>query len=167
MSHHKANQVLRAGLTICVIVLIGWYANAQSAPPPAGPAPIVLRTTQLLDIRAGRVDGPAEVLVEGERIIEIGVQVRHPPGARIIDLGSRSVLPGLIDAHVHLFLHPGAEDLQTVEESVPQRVIMATLAARDDLPPCAARNVRKALACLWQATNDLDLQFEQLYDLGV
>jgi hypothetical protein len=41
------------------------------------------------------------------------------------------------------------------------------LAARDDLPPCAARNVRKALACLWQATNDLDLQFEQLYDLGV
>jgi imidazolonepropionase-like amidohydrolase len=42
-------------------------------------------------------------------------------------------MPGLIDAHVHLFLHPGAEDLQTVEESVPQRTIMATLAARDDL----------------------------------
>jgi len=41
------------------------------------------------------------------------------------------------------------------------------LAARDDLPPCARQNVRKALACLWQATNDLDLQFEQLYHLGV
>jgi hypothetical protein len=41
------------------------------------------------------------------------------------------------------------------------------LAARDDLPPCAARNVRKALAAMWQATNDLDLQFEQLYHLGV
>lgn len=40
-------------------------------------------------------------------------------------------------------------------------------AARPDLPPCAARNVRKALTCLWQATNDLDLQFEQLYDLGI
>jgi imidazolonepropionase-like amidohydrolase len=39
----------------------------------------------------------------------------------------------LIDAHVHLFLHPGAEDLQTVEESVPQRTITAVLAARDDL----------------------------------
>ena len=38
---------------------------------------------------------------------------------------------------------------------------------RSDLPPCAARNVRKALAALWQATNDLDLQFEQLYDVGV
>lgn len=41
------------------------------------------------------------------------------------------------------------------------------LAARDDLAPAVARNVRKALASLWQATNDLNLQFEQLYDLGV
>ncbi|HEX3272440.1 MAG TPA: hypothetical protein VHR15_17480 [Ktedonobacterales bacterium] len=41
------------------------------------------------------------------------------------------------------------------------------LAADADLPPCAARNVRKALSAMWQATNDLDLQFEQLYDLGV
>jgi hypothetical protein len=41
------------------------------------------------------------------------------------------------------------------------------LAANDELPPCAARNVRKALAAMWQATNDLDLQFEQLYDVGV
>ncbi len=44
---------------------------------------------------------------------------------------------------------------------------LKALAARDDLPPCAARNVRKALAAMWQAANDLDLQFEQLYDLGV
>lgn len=44
---------------------------------------------------------------------------------------------------------------------------LKTLAAREDAPPCAARNVRKALACLWQVTNDLDLQFEQLADLGV
>ena len=41
------------------------------------------------------------------------------------------------------------------------------LATNDDLPPCAARNVKKALAAMWQATNDLDLQFEQLYDVGV
>jgi hypothetical protein len=44
---------------------------------------------------------------------------------------------------------------------------LKTLAARDDLPPAVARNVRRALASMWQATNDLDLQFEQLYDLGV
>jgi hypothetical protein len=41
------------------------------------------------------------------------------------------------------------------------------LAGRSDLPPCAERNVKKALACMWQVVNDLDLEFEQLYDLGV
>jgi hypothetical protein len=46
-------------------------------------------------------------------------------------------------------------------------VTLKQLAAQSDLPPCAARNVRKALACIWQVTNDLDLQFEQLYELGV
>ena len=42
-------------------------------------------------------------------------------------------MPGLIDAHVHLFLHPGAEDLQTVQESVPQRTLIAASQARADL----------------------------------
>jgi hypothetical protein len=44
---------------------------------------------------------------------------------------------------------------------------LKTLAGREDLPPCAERNVKKALACLWQVVNDLDLEFEQLYELGV
>ncbi|MDQ3489151.1 MAG: hypothetical protein M3468_15650 [Acidobacteriota bacterium] len=44
---------------------------------------------------------------------------------------------------------------------------LKTLAVRQDLPPCAERNVKKALACLWQVVNDLDLEFEQLYELGV
>jgi len=53
------------------------------------------------------------------------------------------------------------------QEALRAYDLLKQLAARDDLPPCVARNVRKALACLWQLTNDLDLQFEQLYDLGV
>jgi imidazolonepropionase-like amidohydrolase len=44
-----------------------------------------------------------------------------------------TLLPGLIDAHVHLFLHPGAEDLQTVKESVPWRTLLAEQAAKADL----------------------------------
>jgi imidazolonepropionase-like amidohydrolase len=86
-----------------------------------------------LDIKNGRVVKPGEVLVQGERILEAGTTVKRPVGAEVIDLGDQTLMPGLIDAHVHLFLHPGEEDLQTVQESVPQRTIMAVLAARDDL----------------------------------
>ena len=93
----------------------------------------MLHAARLLDIRNGTLVKPGEVLVQGDRIVEVGSSVTHPAGAEVIDLGDRTLLPGLIDAHVHLFLHPGAEDLQTVMESVPQRTINATLAARDDL----------------------------------
>ncbi|MGH7163784.1 MAG: hypothetical protein ACREID_09890 [Planctomycetota bacterium] len=44
---------------------------------------------------------------------------------------------------------------------------LKALAVRKDAPPCVERNAKKALACLWQAANDLGLKFEQLYDLGV
>jgi imidazolonepropionase-like amidohydrolase len=95
--------------------------------------PIVLHAARLLDISTGRIIAPGEILVDGERIAEVGQAVHRPPGAQIIELADTTLLPGLIDAHVHLFLHPGAEDLQTVQESVPQRTIRATLAAYDDL----------------------------------
>src|SRR5881296_1920267 len=103
---------------------------AQTSKPPHA---IVLHAARLLEVENGRVLSPGEVLVEGERIAEVGKTVKHSAGAEIIDLGDRTLLPGLIDAHIHLFLHPGAEDLQTVQESVPQRTIVATIAARDDL----------------------------------
>jgi imidazolonepropionase-like amidohydrolase len=106
---------------------------AQTQSQPAVAHPIVLHAARLLDIKSGRLVKPGEVLVQGERIVEVGSSVKHPADAEVIDLGDRTLLPGLIDAHVHLFLHPGAEDLQTVEESVPQRTIIALLAARDDL----------------------------------
>src|SRR5579872_5285091 len=111
------------------IVVASMAIWAQSAPRDA----TVLHAARLLEIESGRVLSPGEVLIQGDRIVEAGTSVKHPAGAVTIDLGDRTLLPGLIDAHVHLFLHPGAEDLQTVQESVPQRTIMATLAARNDL----------------------------------
>jgi len=92
---------------------------------------IVLHAARLLDIGSGRIVSPGEVLVEGERIVAAGSSVEHPAGAEVIDLGDATLMPGLIDAHVHLFLHPGAEDLQTVQESVPER----TLIVRDNPVP--------------------------------
>src|SRR5271156_1064111 len=105
---------------------------AQSQPVPTTHL-IVLHAARLLDVESGRITTPGEILIQGDAIKEVSAKVSRPAGAEIIDLGDTTLLPGLIDAHVHLFLHPGAEDLQTVTESVPQRTITATLAARDDL----------------------------------
>jgi imidazolonepropionase-like amidohydrolase len=95
--------------------------------------PVVLHAGRLLDVASGRIESPGEILVNGERIAAVGSSIERPPAAEVIDLGDVTLMPGLIDAHVHLFLHPGAEDLQTVQESVAQRTIAAVLAARDDL----------------------------------
>jgi len=114
---------------LCAFFLV---VNAISQSQAAA-HPIVLHAARLLDVKAGKLVKPGEVLIQGDRIVEVGSSVKHPSGAEVIDLGDRTLMPGLIDAHIHLFLHPGAEDLQTVQESVPQRTIMAALAARDDL----------------------------------
>lgn len=124
------NRYKQSIFLIAVLVILGFSMAAGQSVDNSG---MVLHAARLLDIETGKVIAPGEVLVEGERIAEVGTTVKHPAGIQIIDLGGRTLLPGLIDAHVHLFLHPGAEDLQTVQESVPQRTITATLAARDDL----------------------------------
>ncbi len=120
-------------LLLSLLELSAAQTQTSSQTKSATAHAIVLHAARLLDIKSGRIVKPGEVLVEGERIVEVGSSVKHPAGAEVIDLGDRTLLPGLIDVHVHLFLHPGAEDLQTVQESVPQRTIMALLAARDDL----------------------------------
>jgi imidazolonepropionase-like amidohydrolase len=122
-------QLAVTALIMCIASVSLTLAQLQSKQSQA----IVIHAARLLDIENGKIITPGEVLVQGDRIVEAGSSVKHPSGAQTIDLGDATLMPGLIDAHVHLFLHPGAEDLQTVEESVPQRTITAVLAARDDL----------------------------------
>ena len=119
---------------VFVISLAGAGAlcgRAQEAPPAEHST--VLHAARVLDVTTGKLLEPGEILVQGERIAQTGSSVPHPAGAEYIDLGDRTLLPGLIDAHVHLFLHPGDEAMQTVEESTPQRTILAVLAAKADL----------------------------------
>jgi imidazolonepropionase-like amidohydrolase len=123
------NQPARlALLTLSASVLAGTAAAQQPAA-----VPIVLHAARLLQVDTGTLLQPGEILVQGDRIAAVATHVDRPAGAQVIDLGDTTLLPGLIDVHVHLFLHPGAEDLQTVEESVPWRVILAEKAAKDDL----------------------------------
>ena len=81
-------------LTALFVVLLCASIFAQP------PAPIVLRAARWLDVRAGQARAPAVVVVQDGRIASVGGEI--PPGARTIDLGDVTLLPGLIDAHTHL-----------------------------------------------------------------
>jgi imidazolonepropionase-like amidohydrolase len=71
------------------------------------PAPrlIAVRAGRLFDSKAGRILTDQVVLIQGERITEVGpaAQVKIPAGAQVIDLSQATVVPGLIDAHTHMF----------------------------------------------------------------
>ena len=118
-------------LPLAVAALATTLAAAAQQPIPK---PVtILHAAHLLDVADGKLITPGEVLIEGERIREAGSHVTHPAGAQVLDLGTATLMPGLIDAHVHLFLHPGNEAFQTVEESIPQRTLAAAAAAKADL----------------------------------
>src|ERR1700723_3363263 len=119
----KPKSALFARFSLVFLACI--YLSPMFGQSPSSPAKhaVVLHAARLLDIETGKMLTPGEILVQDERIAEVGSAVKRPQGAEVIDLGDTTLMPGLIDAHVHLFLHPGAEDLQTVEESVPERTI--------------------------------------------
>src|SRR5580700_2841992 len=127
----RTTMRVRAALRSALVLILA--AHAAPSPAQSNVHPIILHAAHLLDVETGRLQTPGEVRVEGARIVAVGAAVERSPDAEIIDLGAATLMPGLIDAHVHLFLHPGDEDLQTVEESVPKRTLLAMRAARDDL----------------------------------
>jgi imidazolonepropionase-like amidohydrolase len=70
----------------------------QGAAPPT----VVVRAARLIDGRGGALLSPAVVVIRGDRIESVGAAAAVPAGARVVDLGSATLLPGLIDLHTHL-----------------------------------------------------------------
>ena len=110
-------------------------ALAALAPLTAGAAETTLiRCGRLLDGRGDVARTGMTILVEGNRIREVGTSIAAPAGARVIDLGSATVLPGLIDCHTHLLLQGDITsadyDAQVLKESIPYRTLRASAAAR-------------------------------------
>ena len=92
--------MLRYGSRITFFLLLALTSGrAGRVQTSKSPHAIVLHAARLLDVENGQILSPGEVLVEGERIAEVGKTVKHPAGTEIIDLGDRTLLPGLIDAY--------------------------------------------------------------------
>jgi imidazolonepropionase-like amidohydrolase len=134
---------------LSLLTLVICTAGELMAQSPA--AVILVKTGRLLDPRTGNVLSPAAVLIENGKIKEVGPpsQVHAPAGARTVDLGSATLLPGLIDAHTHLLLDvvvpPTADSarrfngdfvpdlLLAIVESPNKRVLLGAQMAREDL----------------------------------
>lgn len=78
------------------------HAQSGGTPPAAPEPPIVLQAAHLFDGRSGTLVSPGRVVVRGKRIEAVGPDVAVPAGARVIDLGDATLVPGYIDAHTHL-----------------------------------------------------------------
>jgi imidazolonepropionase-like amidohydrolase len=70
---------------------------------------VAVRAGRLFDSKSGQMLTRQIVVLSGERITEVGpaAQVKIPAGAQVIDLSQATVLPGLIDAHTHMFNNRG------------------------------------------------------------
>jgi imidazolonepropionase-like amidohydrolase len=80
-------------------------ATGGASQESAGPAPaplLAIRAARLIDGSGAVPIRDAVVLIEGDRIRDVGAQLAIPDGARVIDLGTATLLPGLIDCHTHI-----------------------------------------------------------------
>ena len=112
-----------------IVLLSGILVHTQGGAPARFITPptqvVAIRAGRLFDSRAGTLMNNQVIVIRGDRISDVGPAVAIPPDARVIDLSAATVLPGMIDAHVHLF---PADDL-----SESTRTIVGVANAQTDL----------------------------------
>ena len=124
---------------LIVLTVVFFLGQGLTVTQTSVPVPVVLiKAGRLIDVRAGRVLENQGILIEGDRIKSVGplatIQRSAPSTARVVDLSSATVLPGLADCHTHILLQGDITaadyDEQLLKESIPYRTIRATVAAR-------------------------------------
>jgi imidazolonepropionase-like amidohydrolase len=145
-------------------LLLAAAAPAVAAPGGAAQHAFVLKPAAVFDGAA--MHAGWQVVVEGDRITGVGAAPAVPAGAASIDLPGETLLPGLIDAHVHLFLHPYNETSwndQVLKEPLSLRVARAVKAAAATL--AAGFTTVRDLGT--EGAGDADAGLKQAIALGV
>ena len=118
------------------LVLACTFAYGQTpAPAPASQHWIAIRAGRLFDAKSEKLLPNQVVLIEGEHIVGVGPadRAKIPPDAEIIDLSHATVLPGLIDAHTHVFGNGPDLEAQILRDSYQYRTLTALANANKDL----------------------------------
>lgn len=114
--------------TLLALLLLPAAFLAQSPPKEI----VLIKAGRLIDVRAGRVSTDQAILIEGDRIKQVGPaqSVQTPAGARVIDLSNATVLPGLIDCHTHLTFEPSHSGYLALGISTPREALYGAKNAR-------------------------------------
>jgi len=115
---------------------LAFLATVISFASPVGAETLVLRPAQVFDGFDPKPHPGWSVLVEGDRIESVGPNLSAPAGARVIDLPGATLMPGMIEGHSHLFLHPYNETLwddQVLHEPLALRTARAVVNAEKTL----------------------------------
>lgn len=118
-------------LIMMAALLLGGAASPSDEPPA-----ILLRPAAVFDGIDGTAHAGWQVLVRGQRIVAVGPDLAVPAGARVVDLAGTTLMPGMIEGHGHLFLHPYDEaswDDQVLHEPLALRTARAVASARATL----------------------------------
>jgi imidazolonepropionase-like amidohydrolase len=124
--------VPRLASALCAVLALGGPARLPAQSAPATPT-VLVRAGRLVDPVAGVVRPSQDVLVEGNRIKAVGPGLVAPPGAKLIDLRDKTVLPGLIDCHTHITGQPENYYTDAFRKSPIDLAVSAHLYARRTL----------------------------------
>ncbi len=117
------------------IALPGILAGLLSLAAAGDEPPIAVRAARLLDVKSGQYVPGAVVVIRGDKVESVGTgTTAAPAGVKVVDLGDRTLLPGLIDAHTHVLLQGDATapeyEEQILKEYPAHRVVRAVRAMR-------------------------------------
>jgi imidazolonepropionase-like amidohydrolase len=115
-----------ATLPVLVLACTALVSTGAAAQSPV----TAVKAAHMVDVRSGALIDDAVVLIAGERITAAGSRLAIPAGATVIDLGSKTLLPGLIDAHTHLTGNPEDAGYASIAISAPRAALSGAKNAR-------------------------------------